>query len=302
MTIKPRHKRDYPLADLTTYKIGGSADTLYIPENFDELLKTIQYLVNSNEHFHIIGGGSNLLISDNGIKNPVVLMTKCCNQIDVMDYVFECGCSVPLQKFVDIAIDHGFVGVDKLAGIPGTLGGALLMNAGAYGQEISDFLTIVTILDEYGKIKELTKSQIRFAYRCAPGLARKVILRGRFEFHKKKPDELKKSAQEIIKLRKSKHPMEYPSAGSVFKKHPLGPAGKLIDQAGLKGLRIGDAQVSEKHANFIVNLGKARAIEVLALIRKIQKITFELYGAELELEQRLIGFNKKELNDPQSFL
>jgi len=302
MTAKQKYYSGIPLAEYTTYKMGGPAQQLYIPQSFEELKEMALYLKENRLHYYIIGGGSNLLISDRGIEQPVILMTECCKGIVQMEDVVECGAGTLLGELVEFAIEHGLSGVEKLAGIPGTIGGALTMNAGAYGCDISGTTTEVTVIDELGMVKEIPQGEIRFAYRSSPGLTGKVILRGRFQFNQGSKDELKQTAQEIIELRRSKHPWDKPSAGSVFKRHPMGPAGLLIEKSGLKGMRIGNAQISEKHANFIVNLGKARAIEALALIRRIQKEVFRKFGAELELEQRLMGFKQEELVNPEKYL
>ncbi len=302
MTAKQKYYNGIPLAEYTTYKMGGPAQQLYIPQSFEELKEMVLYLKENKQHYHIIGGGSNLLISDRGLEQPVILMTECCKGIMQMEEVLECGAGILLSELVEFAIEQGLSGVEKLAGIPGTIGGALTMNAGAYGCDISETTTEVTVIDELGAVKEISQSEIRFAYRSSPGLTGKVILRGRFQLNKGNKSELQQTSREIIELRRSKHPWDKPSAGSVFKRHPMGAAGLLIEKAGLKGMQIGEAQISEKHANFIVNLGKARAIEALALIRHIQRVVFQKFGAELELEQRLMGFKQEELVNPEKYL
>lgn len=298
---KPQALHNIPLADFTTYRIGGPAAELYIPGNIAELQAVVRNLRDNDRKFIVIGGGSNVLIADRGISMPVILMRDCSRGIHTVDFQVICGSGEELGNFVSACVQAGLAGVEKLTGIPGTLGGALCMNAGAYGNEISEYLRSVTVVDEYGNLTDIHRQEIRFAYRSAPGLIGKIVIAGTFEFNRKDFSSLRNTADEIAALRKSKHPAE-PSAGSVFKKHPLGPAGKLIEDAGLKGLRIGNAQISPKHANFIVNLGGAKAIEVLALIRKIQEVVFRKFYAELELEQRLFGFSDEELAEPESFI
>ena len=302
MAGKPKFYKNHPLKDFTSYKIGGPAERLYIPQTKYELARIVEDLKKKKKTLYIIGGGTNLIICDRGLEGNVILTTECCKFIEQTDNVITCGASVLLSDLIKFTMDNGFGGLEKLSGIPGTVGGAIMMNAGAYGSEISNYLLKATILNEYGKVTELAKEEIRFAYRSAPGLIGKTVVSVIFKFDTAEKDETEKAANEIIEIRKSKHPWDLPSAGSVFKHHPLGAAGYLIEKAGLKGARIGDAQISEKHANFIVNLGNARAIEVLALIRKIQEILFNKFYAELELEQRLLGFTENELENPEKHL
>jgi len=302
MAGKSKLYKDHPLKDFTSYKIGGPAERLYIPQTKYELAKIVEDIRKGKKSPSIIGGGTNVLISDNGLEGSVILTTECCKFIEKSGDVIICGSSVLLSDLISFTIDNGLGGLENLAGIPGTVGGAIMMNAGAYGSEISNYLSKVTLINEYGKITELAKEEIRFAYRTAPGLIGKTVISGYFRFDPADKGENEKKVNEIIAVRKSKQPWDQPSAGSVFKRHPLGAAGYLIEGAGLKGFRIGDAQISEKHANFIVNRGNARAIEVLALIRKTQEIVFSKHYAELELEQRLLGFTENELENPDKHL
>ena len=290
------------LGELTTYRIGGPAKQLFIPKNIEDLSEIVRCLNETGEEFFILGGGSNVLISDRVIDKPVILMTGCCKEVKNDGLKISCGASVKLWDLVNFAIDIGISGLEELTGIPGTLGGALRMNAGAFGNEISSHLISVSILNEDGNIENLKFEDIGFAYRSAPGLESKLIIGAEFRFLKYDREGAKKIADEIWALRQSKHPLEYPSAGSVFKKHEQGPAGKFIEDAGLKGLRIGNAEISLKHANFIVNKGGARAIEILALMRKTQRTVEKKFGISLELEQKLIGFTEDELKNPEKYL
>ena len=302
MKTEPECYTERQLSEFTTYRIGGLAKKLYIPRNVEQLERIYKRILDSGEELLLIGGGSNLLISDRGFSGSVIVMRECCGRINSYGSKFNCGAGVKLETFIVNVIRSGFAGVERLAGIPGALGGALTMNAGAYLSEITDFLTSVNVLDERGNRKNLSKNEIRFAYRCAPGLYGKLILGAEFDFSQCDRVGPAKMACEILQLRRSKHPWQYPSAGSVFKHHPYGAAGRLIDQFGLKGKRIGDAKISTKHANFIINLGNARAIEVLALIRLIQRKIEQEYDIELDLEQKLVGFTEAELADPDKFL
>lgn len=293
---------DRNLSDFTTYRVGGPAKRLYIPDNREELAGLIRELKKSDAEYFVMGGGSNLLFSDRGFVGSVVVMTACCLELEIAGAQVRCGAGVKLSTLVRETVKCGLSGLHRLCGIPGTVGGALRMNAGAYGGEISDFLQTVEVLAENGEIIELSSEDIRFNYRSAPGLADKIILGAQFELERERWVGPAKIAAAISQHRAKKQPLEYPSAGSVFKRTDSGPAGKFIEAAGLKGERIGNAGISTKHANFIVNLGDARAIEILALIRRAQKTVFDRFGVKLELEQRLVGFSPEELVNPEKFL
>ncbi len=290
------------LSEFTTYRIGGPADKFVIPRSLEELRQTLAAVNESGESKFILGGGSNLLISDRGIRGVVILMTGCCREIEAERLNVYSGAGASLSELVDFTLQRGIGGIERLAGIPGTLGGALRMNAGAYGAEISDYLLRVITLEDDGAVKTVSRAEADFAYRRAPGLEDALIVGAEFEFKLVDKTGVAETAAEILQLRASKHPLEFPSAGSVFKKHFQGPAGKFIEEADLKGMRIGGAEVSTKHANFIVNRRAARAIEVLTLIRKIQRIVWEKFSVKLELEQKLVGFTEEELNQPERFL
>lgn len=302
MKTEPECRIRRLLSEFTTYRIGGSAEKLYIPKNTAELAEIFSNTVRSGEEYHIIGGGSNLLISDRGLSGTVILMTECCTHLKADGLKIRCGASVELSELVRFTVRRGIAGLERLMGIPGTVGGALKMNAGAFGSEISRYLISVSYMDSGGKTRKMSAEEVSFSYRAAPGLESKLIIGADFEFERFNPVGSARIAAEILRLRRAKQPLEYPSAGSVFKEHHSGPAGKFIDEAGLKGLRIGRAEVSTKHANFIINLGGARAIEVLALIRRVQRVVQDKFGIELELEQKILGFTPEELQNPEKFL
>jgi UDP-N-acetylmuramate dehydrogenase len=268
----------------------------------EELITVFQRLLQDGNNYYIFGGGSNLLISDRGLAGGVILMTECCPNLEIDDMKVSVGASVELNKLVQSTINQGITGLERLAGIPGTIGGALRMNAGAYGSEISDCLSTITVLDEGLTPYEMRSAEVGFDYRFAPGLEAKLVLGAQFNFTRRDWIEPAKLAREILELRKSRQPLEFPSAGSVFKRHKEGPAGRFIEGAGLKGLRIGSAEVSSKHANFIINLGNARAIEVLTLIRIVQKRVLDKFNVFLEPEQKLLGFTPEELSEPEKFV
>ncbi len=296
------HPESRRLSEFTSYRVGGPAKRILVPRHKEELVSIIRLLKDEAEDYYIIGGGSNLLVSDRGFDGAVILMTECCLDLQIEDGEVHCGSGIELLTLISAAINSGLGGLERLAGIPGTVGGALMMNAGAYGSEISDRLKRVEILDENGKFMALDKDKIGFSYRNAPGLENKFILSAEFELQPGEWVGPAKMAVEIMRMRAAKQPLEYPSAGSVFKRNSAGPAGMFIEWAGLKGMRLGGAQISEKHANFIINRGGAKALEILTLMKRMQKMVYEKYGIELELEQRLIGFTPEELENPEAFL
>lgn len=282
-----------PLARYSTFKIGGPADLYIEPRDVDELLKLLEYLRSKEIDFIILGNGSNVLISDEGYRGAVINLEACLNFVNVQNEYVAAGAGVKLAKFVDFCIENGFKGVEMLAGIPGTLGGAIVMNAGAYSGEISNYLVDVDVVKDLNLVK-LRKEECGFGYRTS-NLAGYIVIQARFKFPHGDVNEMKRIRREVLIKRKETQPIDFPNVGSIFK-NPLGNfAGKLIEEAGLKGVQIGGAQISEKHANFIVNKGNATAADVLELIRLAQNKVYEKFGIKLELEIKLIGFKEEEI-------
>ncbi len=282
-----------PLAKYSTFKIGGLADIYLEPANIDELLNLIKYLKGKGVDFIILGNGSNVLISDEGFRGAVINLEFGLNFIRIEDEYVVAGAGVKLARFVDFCIENGFKGVEMLAGIPGTLGGAIIMNAGAYSGEISDYLVDVDVIRDF-ELTRLEKKECGFGYRTS-NLTNDIVVRARFKFPSGDIEEMKKIRREILIRRNQTQPVNFPNAGSIFKNPPGNFAGKLIEEAGLKGVQIGDAQISEKHANFIINKGNATAKDVLELIKLAQSKVYEKFGVKLELEIRLIGFKNEEI-------
>ncbi len=282
-----------PLAKYSTFKIGGLADIYLEPANIDELLNLIKYLKGKGVDFIILGNGSNVLISDEGFRGAVINLEFGLNFIRIEDEYVVAGAGVKLARFVDFCIENGFKGVEMLAGIPGTLGGAIIMNAGAYSGEISDYLVDVDVIRNFELIR-LEKRECGFGYRTS-NLTNDIVVRARFKFPSGDIEEMKKIRRKILIRRNQTQPVNFPNAGSIFKNPPGNFAGKLIEEAGLKGVQIGDAQISEKHANFIINKGNATAKDVLELIKLAQSKVYEKFGMKLELEIRLIGFKNEEI-------
>jgi UDP-N-acetylmuramate dehydrogenase len=284
-----KHLRDISLKDYCTYRIGGVARDIYLPENPDELAGIVRLHRSEGRPFWIHGGGANTLFPDDEVLLPIISTSEMKATRREGDAVLaEAG------KIMDVwvleCLREGLGGIECLSGIPGTLGGALFMNAGAYGHEISDHLRSVTVLTADGRVEEFLKDECGFGYRQATALRGTVILSAVWDLPRSEPEPLLAKRKEILSRRREKQPLEFPSAGSVFKRPPGAYASQLIDQAGLKGARVGGAQVSEKHAGFIVNVGDATCQDVLELVELCRRTVRERFGYELELEQCLCPF------------
>lgn len=282
-----------PLASFTTFRIGGPADYYLEPLDKDDVVNVIKYLQANGFPYMIIGNASNLLISDEGYRGAVINLEKALSDVRKEEDFVVAEAGARLAKFVDFCVQRGLGGVEMLAGIPGTIGGAVIMNAGAYGGEISDHLVDVEVLRE-GNVVWIRKEEGGFSYRRS-GFARDVVLSARFLLPKKDRAELMRIRRELLIRRNLTQPVNYPNAGSIFKNPPGNYAAKFVEDAGLKGLRRGGAQISDRHGNFIVNTGNAKATDVLELIRIAQEEVYKKYNVRLELEVKLIGFKEEVL-------
>lgn len=281
-----------PLARYTTFRIGGPADIYLEPLDKSDALSLIRYLHQEKIPFFPMGNGSNLLIADEGVRGAVVNLEAGFNYVNMSDEgIITAGAGIKLAKFVDFCIGHGRQGAEMLAGIPGTLGGAVIMNAGAYGGEISDYMLSVELIRS-GKLLRITKEEGGFVYRGSR-LQGDLILEATFSFPHGPSDTMKTFRRETMLKRNSSQPVQWPNAGSIFKNPPGMYAAKLIQECGLKGYSVGDAEVSELHANFIINRGAATAHDVLALIGIVRDTVREQLGIELDLEIKLVGFEKE---------
>ncbi len=282
--------KDISLCDHTWYKTGGKTDFLIYPHNEEEL-KQILILCDELEiPKFILGGGANVLVSDNGFRGVIIKLSRYLNTMVCKNNQIEVEAGADLQQLIIYCEGCSLGGLQYLSGIPGTVGGALMMNAGTDKGEIGNVVTSVKVIDPQFNTISYSADQIDFCYRYVPQLEDKVILSSILTLTPQPEDELKTIRRELISLRKKKQPLEYPSCGSVFKRPKGNYAGKLIDDLGLKGLRQGDAIVSEKHAGFIVNLGKATSTDIKILIDKVQKLVMQHYGIMLEPEVRFLGF------------
>jgi UDP-N-acetylmuramate dehydrogenase len=287
--IKGRVLFDVPMRRFTSMKVGGPADCLFFPKDVNELKKVIRFARRKKIPLLILGKGTNLVVRDKGVRGWVINLTQGMEKIKIDGEVVEAEAGLSLQRLVQSSIQKGLTGLEPFFGIPGTVGGGLAMNAGAWGAELKDVLLSMTLMKEDGEIVERPRSKLRFSYRGLVLPPSWIILKGRFQLKKGKKEEIFQRVKSYSEMRKRRQPLDYPSAGSIFKNPKEGPAGKWIEEAGLKGFRIGKAMVSERHANFIINLGKAKAEEVIRLMEFVEKKIYEEKGISLEREVKVVG-------------
>lgn len=279
----------------TSYKIGGAADFYAYPSNLEDLSKLVEYTQKENISRFIIGNGSNILVSDNGIRGLVIDLSKGFRHIKIKGCNLTVGAGITLEDMLNFCADRGLSGNERLAGIPGHIGGCLKLNAGAFGGNISDRLVSVSVIDKYGTLTKKMKNEIDWGYRITSFDKNQIITEAEFHLSEGNPREMQAVQNGYIKRRKQKQPLSLPSAGSVFKRPQGDYAGRLIEESGCKGLRIGDAMVSRKHSNFIVNCGVATARDVLRVIDEVKEKVFKQFGVVLEMEVHLVGFSEEPL-------
>ena len=274
----------------TTFKIGGPADLFVEPTTMAELSFALRTIHEFDVPATIIGCGSNILVKDGGIRGAVVSVRHMTQIMDCNDNVLCIGSGYMLKDASEFAWENGLTGLEFAIGIPGTLGGAVFMNAGAYDGEMSHVVTAVRAVDFQGNIKEYDASHLDFGYRHSVFHDNHEVI-GEVIMTLKPGDKnvIKARMDELTEKRESKQPLEFASAGSTFKRPPGYFAGTLIEQTGLKGLSVGDAQVSHKHAGFVINTGSASAKDVLDLIAEVQRRVYDQHGVHLEPEVRMIG-------------
>jgi UDP-N-acetylmuramate dehydrogenase len=287
-SFKGRIALTEPMAKYTTFRIGGPADVYLEPLDKDDAVALIRVLEEESTPYFVMGNGSNILVSDQGIQGAVVNLEGGFTYLSYDDGVVTAGAGVKLAKFVDFCIGHDRGGAEMLAGIPGTLGGAIIMNAGAYGGEISDHMIDIELIHD-GRLMTIPKEEAGFAYRTSK-LQGDLILQARFDFPEGDAEQMKQLRKSTLIKRKTSQPVQWPNAGSIFKNPPGDYAARLIQECGLKGRQFGGAQISDLHANFIINIGDARAEDVLELVRIARRAVLEKFGIELELEIKLVGF------------
>lgn len=286
--VKGVIKKDEQLSGYTTFKIGGPARYFVEPLDLDDLKLVVKSAKKYKIPILIIGSGSNLLVSDRGINGAVIkLNSPNFKKLSFDNNVVIVGAGCLLSQVVKNSQKRGLSGAEFLVGIPGTAGGALVMNAGISGKNISDLVEEVTVMDYNGSVKVLTKSKIKFDYRSSD-LSNYIVLNTSLRLSINSQARIKSIIKNYFDNRKDKQELSLPSAGCVFKNHhSMGPAGRLIDLCGLKGKRIGGACVSEKHANFIVNMGKASARDVSALIKTVKEKVRDKFKITLEPEIKI---------------
>lgn len=288
-----RIKYNESMKHYTTMKVGGKCDAIVFPNSIEEIKKIIQYCKNENIKFYVIGNGSNLLVRDEGIHALIIKIGNKFNEVSVNNNIITTSSGVSMPAVSQIAKKKSLSGLEFACGIPGTIGGGIKMNAGAYGSQISDVLLDVTYIDENFEIKTITNEECKFGYRESifahnPSY---IILKSRFILEKGCFEEIEKKMNENSVARKNKQPLEYPNFGSVFKRPEGYFVGKLVEDAGLRGYTIGGVQVSTKHTGFIVNIDKEKATckDVLDLIKHIQDTVYEKFNVKLTTEVVIIG-------------
>lgn len=279
----------------TTYGIGGPADLMIFPKSKQDLIKVIEIINENKIQLTILGSGSNVLVSDNGIRGAVISLKNSLKQVEVDDNILYAECGTMLGKIVKHAVKNNLIGLENLNGVPGTLGGALIMNAGAWGGEISENLIHVEVINSKSEIQKIQKKDLNFSYRQSSFNKDDILLSAKFNLKKADKDIIKENFIEAQSGRKKSQPLNKRSAGSLFKNPKNNSAGKLLDEAGLKGFSIGDAKISEKHANFFINDGDATSKDMLMLIKKAHKEVKDKFNVNLSLEVKLMGFNEEEI-------
>jgi UDP-N-acetylmuramate dehydrogenase len=280
------------LAPLTTFQIGGPAQILIDVRSVGELTDVIRLLTEEQVPFFYLGLGSNILISDEGFDGVVIRAGGELSRISMSNGLVVAGPGARLLDLTIFAAEHGLSGMEKLSGIPGSVGGGLYMNAGAYGGEIADTFVGTDVLNAAAEVQTFRKDEIGFGYRSAPSLQNVLILESRYALASGDKRAIYGEMRRVWKLRREKQPLDFPSAGSIFKRPPGDYAGRLIEAVKGKGTRIGGAMVSEKHAGIFVNAGNATAAEVSALVREIRRRVFDTFGIMLETEVKPVGFRE----------
>ncbi len=292
-SLNIEYRKNFLLSGASSFKIGGPAAYAVYPKNENEL-KLISHFCRNEKIYHIvIGNGSNVIFSDDGFDGVVIITTEM-KKISASDNLITAECGVSITHLASEAAKLGLGGLEFAYGIPGSVGGAVFMNAGAYSGETKDVIESVRWYDtETGEFGEYSNEENLFDYRKSIyQSSEKIIVSASFRLHEREPELIKAEMDDYMSRRRAKQPLEFPSAGSTFKRYPGYFTGKLIDDAGLKGFLIGGAQVSEKHAGFIVNRGGATAKDVFAVIDAVKKKIFELNGIEIECEVRYIPYSK----------
>ncbi|MGN0368103.1 MAG: UDP-N-acetylmuramate dehydrogenase [Wujia sp.] len=279
--------KNEPLALHTTFRIGGPADYFAIPKNTEEIIELIDFCKKNDISYYVIGNGSNILASDAGYRGVIIQIATGMNDIKVEDTRIYAQAGAMLSKVSNMAYNRGLTGMEFASGIPGTVGGAIVMNAGAYGGEMKDIVEYVDVL-ENGEVRRYRCHEMEFSYRHSIIDEKKIVLGVGLLLQEGDKNAIRDRMQELNQARKEKQPLEYPSAGSTFKRPEGYFAAKLIDDCGLRGYRVGGAMVSQKHCGFVINYDHASCCDVLQLMEDVRNKVLETYGVCLQPEVRIL--------------
>jgi UDP-N-acetylmuramate dehydrogenase len=284
---------DEPMLRYTSLIVGGNADAIVFIENEDQLIEVVRILGENKIKFFPVGNLTNIIVRDGGYRGAILLMNGMkeisCEHTKENFGLISAQAGAVLSRVINLSLAEELTGFEFCSGIPGSVGGAVWMNAGAYGREMKDVIESVTVMNADGVRKIMKKENISFSYRKTSFPADTIILKAGFKLEKGERRKIKEKINDILQSRQEKHPLEFPSAGSIFKNMPGQPAGKLIEDLGLKGITAGGAQISSKHANFIINKGNATASDILTLIELAQFRAKQEKGVNLETEVVVIG-------------
>lgn len=282
--------KDEPMSEHTTFRIGGPADIFVVPKDVDSLVKLLKYLRERDIKPFILGQGSNLLVSEKGMRGVVISIMDSLTELELDNDIITTGAGNAVPAVSKFAQRNGLSGMEPISGIPGSIGGGVVMNAGAYGGEFKDIIIDVTVINSDLEEEVISNKDMNFRYRGSDVLDKGyIVLKTRLQLEKKPQDEIDALMKDLTDKRVSKQPLNYPSAGSTFKRPEGYYAAALIEEAGLKGLIHGGARVSDKHSGFIINHNKATFKEVLELIRLVQKEVYDNSGVMLETEVKVVG-------------
>ena len=280
---------DEPMSSHCTFRAGGTAKYYVIPDEYKKVRDVLRLCVEENIPYYVIGNGSNLLVQDDGFDGVIIEIDSALAKIEINGNEIVAKAGAKLSKIAVKALNESLTGFEFAYGIPGNLGGAVTMNAGAYGGEMKDVLKWVKVLDNNGEMKTLKAEELELGYRTSIIVKEKmIVLEACIELHEGNRDEIEMHMKELMAKRKEKQPLEYPSAGSTFKRPEGYFAGKLIQDAGLKGYRVGGAMVSEKHSGFLINYDNATATDIINLMKDLRKKVYEEFQVTLEPEVKIL--------------
>ena len=284
-----KYELNTPMKNYVTMKVGGNADSLVKVNSSDSIKQLVSLAKSEDVPYFVVGNGSNIIVNDNGIKGVVILIHNDFASVTCDDEYIECDAGLPLSKLCKVALDNSLTGLEFAWGIPGSVGGAVYMNAGAYGGEICQVICECEYLDSDLEIKTVKVEDMDLSYRHSMFTdTDKIILKAKFKLSKGNKEEIEALMNKNMTARKTKQPLEYPSSGSTFKRPEGSYASKLIEECGLKGLTVGGAQVSEKHSGFVINIGDATCEDLVNLIALIRQIVYDKTGFILEEEVKFL--------------